>query len=230
MTVSLNKMSKLADWNINLTDQTEKSPAEDKRPFNDVPAFGGELMRARKQAGLTLDELARRSGVSKSILSQIERDGTNPTVATIWRICSALDFAPERLFQEADRKSAGIDFLARNATPEIRSDDNLCSLRILGAIDLVNVVQWYVLEAEPGGALTSEPHGEGTSEHLTIQEGSFTVVANGVEKSGEAGDTLRYATEEGTHTIRNTGTRPARAIMICDLQGAGRPLSALQNR
>ncbi len=114
------------------------------------PKFGGELQRARKDAGLSLDELARRSGVSKSILSQIERDSTNPTIATVWRICAALERSPESLFRGAEEERSGITALTANATPEIQSEDGLCRLRILGAIETVERLQWYEFLAEPG--------------------------------------------------------------------------------
>src|SRR3546814_4287693 len=119
------------------------------------PKFGGEILRARKDAGLSLDELARRSGVSKSILSQIERDSTNPTIATVWRICAALERSPESLFRVGDEERSGISLLSANATPETQSEDGLCRLRILGAIETVERLPWSEFLAEPGGDLVS---------------------------------------------------------------------------
>lgn len=181
------------------------------------PKFGGEIQRARKDAGLSLDELARRSGVSKSILSQIERDSTNPTIATVWRICAALERSPESLFRAGEEEESGIALLTANATPEIQSEDGRCRLRILGAIETVERVQWYEFLAEPGGELVSAAHGAATVEHLTVLEGRLTVTANGDAKSAGPGETLRYATVQGTHVVRNDGDAPARAMMVCVL-------------
>ena len=61
------------------------------------PKVGSEIQRIRLQHNLTLDQLAVKSGVSKSILSQIERDLSNPTLATIWRITKALE-SPLEIF------------------------------------------------------------------------------------------------------------------------------------
>lgn len=183
------------------------------------PRIGTALLEARKRAGFSLDELARQSGVSKSILSQIERDRTNPTLATVWRICAALDHAPEALFRgDAVEKGRGIVAVTANATPEVRSEDGLCRLRILGAIETVESVQWYELAAEPGGVLDSAAHGSGSVEHLTVIEGALTVTANGETRTAGAGETLRYATAEGSHRIVNAGEAPARALMVCTLQ------------
>src|SRR3546814_16984089 len=71
------------------------------------PKLGGEILRARKDAGLSLAELARRSGVSKSILSQIERDSTNPTIATVWRICAEPERSPAGLVRGGDAEGWG---------------------------------------------------------------------------------------------------------------------------
>ena len=61
------------------------------------PKVGDEVHRLRRAHGLTLDELATKSGVSKAILSQIEHDKSNPTLSTIWRITQALDHPLEDL-------------------------------------------------------------------------------------------------------------------------------------
>lgn len=182
------------------------------------PRIGASLLEARRRAGFSLDELARQSGVSKSILSQIERDRTNPTLATVWRICAALEHPPEALFRAgAVEKPAGIVAVSANATPEVRSEDGLCRLRILGAIETVESVQWYEFAAEPGGLLDSAAHGAGSMEHLTVTEGRLTVTANGETRTAGPGETLRYATAEGSHRIVNDGETPARAMMVCTL-------------
>lgn len=48
--------------------------------------LGKTIQRLRKAYHLSLSELAEQSGVAKSIISQIERNETNPTLATIWRL------------------------------------------------------------------------------------------------------------------------------------------------
>jgi len=71
--------------------------------------LGATVQRLRKAYNLSLAELSLQSGVAKSIISQIERNETNPTLATIWRLAHALDASIENLLQSA------------NDTPTIRS-------------------------------------------------------------------------------------------------------------
>ena len=66
------------------------------------PRVGAALAALRERQGLSLDELSRRAGVSKSMLSQIERAQANPTVAVVWRLAQALGVPLADLLQSAD--------------------------------------------------------------------------------------------------------------------------------
>src|SRR5829696_7458066 len=64
--------------------------------------MGKTIQRLRKAYNLSLSELAEQSGVAKSIISQIERNETNPTLATIWRLSQALDVSIDRVLATGD--------------------------------------------------------------------------------------------------------------------------------
>ena len=180
-----------------------------------VPQIGSELHRIRKQAGLTLDELSRLARVSKSLLSQIERDQANPTYLTLWRVCLALKKTPDSLFGQTNLTSDSIEIMSERQTPTIRSEDGRCKLRILGSLDCANIVQWYLLEAQPVGILTSDAHGLNSLEHLYVLTGTLTIQANNLSISAKAGETARYPTRVGQHTISNLGSEEATALMVC---------------
>ena len=61
------------------------------------PEVGATLQKLRLKRGLTLDDLSRAAGVSKSMLSQIEREKANPTIAVTWRLANALGIGIEEL-------------------------------------------------------------------------------------------------------------------------------------
>ncbi len=185
-------------------------------------AFSGQLgrtiQRLRRTYNLSLSELAEQSGVAKSIISQIERNETNPTLATIWRLSQALDVSIDR-FLAATEEEPFIEKLARGDTPEIVSEDGRVRLSIIGWIKTVEWLQWYDVVAEPGGVLDSDAHQRGSIESLSVHEGTFEVdVAGKVETVG-AGETLRYRCDQA-HTVRNVGRTPARATMVVILKAA----------
>jgi transcriptional regulator with XRE-family HTH domain len=154
------------------------------------------------------------AGVSKSMLSQIERAQANPTVAVVWRLANALGVSMADLLGNAQAPSApAIAVVAAHATPALRSPDGLCELRILGPIDLAGQFEWYELKIQAGGALESSAHEPGTVEHLTLVSGSADVSAGDALQRVKAGETVRYAVDR-PHAIRNHGKTPATAWLV----------------
>jgi XRE family transcriptional regulator, regulator of sulfur utilization len=178
------------------------------------PRVGQALAALREQQGLTLDELSRRSGVSKSMLSQIERAQANPTVAVVWRLANALGVPLAELLTNAPPAPApAITTIAAQDIPALRAPDARCELRILGPIELAGRFEWYALSLQPGGALESMPHEPGTREHLTVQSGQLVVEAGEAQARLAVGETARYAADIA-HAIRNRGRVAAQAWLV----------------
>jgi transcriptional regulator with XRE-family HTH domain len=180
--------------------------------------LGKTIQRLRKAYNLSLSELAGQSGVAKSIISQIERNETNPTLATIWRLSQALDVSIEKVLQAAEDEPF-VEKSSRADTPILVSDDGKCRLAIIGWIKTVEWLQWYDFRAEPGGVLESDPHQRGSIECLSVLEGELEVEVGGVADVARSGDTLRYRCDR-PHVIRNPSKRAAHATMVCILKAA----------
>lgn len=180
--------------------------------------LGKTIQRLRKAYNFSLSDLAEQSGVAKSIISQIERNETNPTLATIWRLSQALDVSIEKVLQAAEDEPF-IEKSTRGDTPLLVSDDGKCRLSIIGWIKTVEWLQWYDFAADPGGQLESDPHQRGSVECLSVLEGELEVEVAGVVETAGAGETLRYRCDR-PHVIRNRGDAPARATMVCILKAA----------
>ncbi|MBM3609104.1 MAG: helix-turn-helix domain-containing protein [Alphaproteobacteria bacterium] len=180
--------------------------------------LGKTVQRLRKAYNLSLSELSDQSGVAKSIISQIERNETNPTLSTIWRLSQALDVSIERFVQSSEEEPF-IEKSTRADTPILMSDDGKCRLAIIGWIKTVEWLQWYDFLAEPGGVLESDPHQRGSVECLSVIEGELEVEVAGVIECARAGETLRYRCDR-PHVIRNVSGAPAHATMVCMLKAA----------
>ena len=180
--------------------------------------LGKTIQRLRKAYNLSLSELAEQSGVAKSIISQIERNETNPTLATIWRLSQALDVSIERVLA-AHEDDPFVDRVTRAETPVLVSEDGKVKLAITGWIRTVEWLQWYDLTAEPGGELDSEGHQRGSIECLSVLEGALEVEVGGRTENVEIGGTVRYRCDR-RHVIRNVGRERARATMVCILKAA----------
>jgi XRE family transcriptional regulator, regulator of sulfur utilization len=180
--------------------------------------LGKTIQRLRKTYNLSLSELAEQSGVAKSIISQIERNETNPTLATIWRLSQALDVSIERFLATSDEEPF-VEETKASATPIIVSEDGKVRLAIVGWIKTVEWLQWYDVTAEPGGVLEAEGHQRGSVECLTVISGEFEVRAGDETRRAGPGDTLRYRCDR-THIVRCLSGKPARATMVCILKAA----------
>ncbi len=180
--------------------------------------LGRAVQRLRKSYGQSLADLSQHSGVAKSIISQIERNETNPTLTTIWRLAHALDVSIESMLQGAE-EGPFIEHLRRGTTPIFVSDDGLCRLAVIGWLKTVDWLQWYDFQADPGGVLELTAHLRGSVECLSALDGELEVEVGGSAEKVCAGETLRYRCDM-PHRIRNLSGKPAHATMVCILKAA----------
>jgi transcriptional regulator with XRE-family HTH domain len=178
------------------------------------PRVGNTLAELRQLRALSLDELSRLAGVSKSMLSQIERNQANPTVAVVWRLANALGVPLGQLLDGERPALPAITTVAGHATPSLRSPDGKCELRILGPIELAGQFEWYELTVQPGGKLESEAHEPGSREHRSVLGAGTLEVRSGADISTLHGnETARYAVDVA-HAIANPGTETVTALMV----------------
>jgi transcriptional regulator with XRE-family HTH domain len=191
----------------------------DRRNEN-AAALGGAVQRLRKAREMSLGDLSEVSGVAKSIISQIERNETNPTIATVLKLADALGVSPEQLLARAAAQPAIIQHQKRADIPVLFSEDGKCRLFIIGALELVEHVQWYDFHAEPGGVLASDPHQPGCTEHLHVLRGEIEVACGVETRRVRAGESLRYRGDL-PHVLRNVGNEPAHATMVLIMHPLG---------
>lgn len=177
------------------------------------PEVGATLQKMRLERSLTLEDLSRAAGVSKSMLSQIEREKANPTIAVAWRLANALGVSIGELLASETRQTESIHVLEAHELPTLPGDHAGYVLRILGPMELAGKFEWYELTLAPGGALASNPHDPGTAEHLTLLQGTMELDVNGEKKKLKTGATARYQADR-SHSIRNPGKTEARALMV----------------
>jgi transcriptional regulator with XRE-family HTH domain len=180
-----------------------------------APQIGPVIQKERKARHLTLERLAALSGVSKSMLSQIERGEANPTFAVLWSLTQALkiDFTDLIDGGVAHRQASPIEVVTLALTPEIKSPDGSWRLRILSTPALAGNVEWYEVEIAAQGKLHSAPHAPGTFEHLTAQTNGLVVETSFGRQSLKAGETARYRADV-EHAIINEGKSQARALLV----------------
>src|SRR5436190_15264689 len=175
-------------------------------------ALGDRVRELRQKKGWTLDALSAACGVSRSMLSQIERNGVNPSVAVALRIAQAFGIPLGTL---VDAPAAGVKIevvRAGDRSTHFRSDKD-CRIRTLSPLHLEKDVEFYEIRLRPGGALRSAPHFAGTREILTVQQGSVRLTSGGGTQDLTAGDSAHYPADV-PHEIVNTGRDPVIAYLV----------------
>lgn len=184
------------------------------------PKIGRRLYALRKSRGLTLEDVEAMSGISKSMLSQIERGKANPTFGTLWNLTQSLGISINQLMDRAKSdagRSRHMEHIDVHMTPTITSQDGKCRFHILSPRRINLPVEWYEVRFEPGGASRAHPHGNSSWEHFTCISGQITVEVGDKEVVLNPGETLRYMAEV-THGARNDTKRMAVGLLVVIMQ------------
>ncbi|MDF0528768.1 XRE family transcriptional regulator [Tsukamurella sp. 8F] len=134
---------------------------------------------------MSLSELARRAGVGKGSLSEIESGGRNPTIETLYALCRPLDVPMTALIGE----SPGTDSAAAGGMRTV-----LLAVRHLPTM----TVEIFRLEFPETADHVSPGHGPAVREHLTVVAGRLTVGPVGAETTLGAGESATW-TSDGPH-------------------------------
>lgn len=177
------------------------------------PAIGANIKRMRKQQQLTLDVLSARSGVSKAMLSQIEADKVNPTVATVWKIATGLGADINELLAGGAGPVRTFHLTRKDAFTSLDTDEDGLHIHVLTPIEMVEDLEMYLLTFGRGGALRSKAHFPGTEEFLTVISGEIRVRAGDRDARLRAGDFIRYQSDV-EHDIENSAESETRVHMV----------------
>lgn len=190
-----------------------KSAAAPAHPADAINrALGVRVRQLRSARGWSLEALATASGVSRSMLSQIERKQANPTLAVTLRIARAFGLSLGELLDNPGAATTVNVIRAEDHTYHYRSDKD-CRLRTLSPLNLEKDVEFYEVRLQPGGALRSSAHFEGTREFLTVQAGNVRIESAGDAEELVAGDSASYRADV-PHAIINTGKADVVAYLI----------------
>lgn len=144
----------------------------------------------RQRAGVSLSELARRAGISKLTLSQVEAGTGNPSVETLWAIATALgipfsrlvaidEHAPPRLVRAAERAPIG-------------ATDSEFAAALLAAGRRDERRDLYVVVLDDARPRDAEPHPRGSVEHVVVGAGRVRVGPADRLTDLEVGDYLSF--------------------------------------
>lgn len=172
-----------------------------------APIVGKNLRRLRVRRGLSLERLAHASGVSRSMLGQVEQGKSAPTINVVWKIAHALNVPFSALLHTPE---AGASVLRLADSRLLTSHDGRFTSRALFPFGEPRHVEFYELRFLPGAVENAPPHPLGTVENLVVQSGSLAVELGGKPHQLGKGDAMQF-TADVAHTYR--AARDAEALV-----------------
>ncbi|QGG54927.1 helix-turn-helix domain-containing protein [Paenibacillus sp. B01] len=157
------------------------------------------LKRIRKSRGHSLDKLSELTGVSKTMLAQIERADSNPTITILWKIASGLRISVSDLIEE-DRTS--VTLVPASTVVPITADDGRYASYPLFPYHDESRFEIYRVVMQPGCAYESEPHHEGVEEYVVVTRGALRLRIGEEWHAAAAGDAIRFSADQ-PHAYHN---------------------------
>jgi transcriptional regulator with XRE-family HTH domain len=174
--------------------------------------LASQVRALRKQRGWSLERLGRASGVSRSMLSEIERNDANPTVAVALAIASALGVTLDDLATPPEGRSP-LQIVPFDDPHMVYRSDEHCQIRTLSPLTADRTIEFYEITLRPDGELRSAPHFAGTRELLNVLRGRVRVESAGYSATLRAHDSVAYPADVD-HAIVNVGRSEAVVYLI----------------
>ena len=160
-------------------------------PDSDLtPVVGPNLRRLRVKRGLSLERLARASGVSRAMLGQVELGHSIPTINLLWKISRGLEVPFSALVTAATARAAAV--LRAKGAKLLTSADGSFTSRALAPFNGPRSIEFYELRLAAKGLERAEAHAAGTTENLVVARGAVTISVSKSRHELKLGDSITF--------------------------------------
>lgn len=189
-------------------ERTDEASTVDAPEGPPLRAIADAVRRERTRRELSLGELARRAGLSKSTLSQVESGAGNPSVETLWALAVALGVPFARLVETPAQPVRVVRF--GHAAP-LTSESAPFTSALLSACPPGARRDLHLVTGEPGAAREAHAHIPGTVEHMLVTAGRWVAGPEGEQVELGPGD---YACFPGDRPHTYTALVEGSAAML----------------
>lgn len=173
-------------------------------------AVSQNIKHIREQKKLTLDAAAKTTGVSRSMLAQIEKGDVNPTLSVLWKIANGYKVSFTSLIEQSQEQATILPF--KDITPIVADGGRYINYPSF-TFDEKHLFETYRIAIAPSGSLQAEAHLVGTEEYITVFTGTVEVTVDDAVYSLNEGDSIRFKADIA-HAYRNTGSQEAILSML----------------
>lgn len=171
---------------------------------------GERMKELRRLRQLTLDDVARLTGVSKPMLGQIERGQSSPTINTLWKIATGLKVPLSALCRQQD---AQYTLAAPQDGQVIRAEDGAMRAYPLFPFDPLRSVEIFRIEFDAGVRHASEAHAAGVEEYVLMVRGGLTLEIQSQAVSLSENQSIRFRADV-PHVYHNAAGAPCTVYNI----------------
>lgn len=166
--------------------------------------------RIREQKRLTLDTAASVTGVSRSMLAQIEKGEVNPTISVLWKIANGYKVSFTSLVEE---KGNTVSVIRQADMRPLEEDGGRYLNYPIFAFDEQTLFETYRIVIEAGGRLSAQPHLKGAVEYITVFSGQVEISVGEERFRLSKGDSIRFDADV-PHTYQDPGTETVEMSML----------------
>jgi len=167
------------------------------------------LKTLRKDRNFTLEDLSDICGVSRSMIGEIERGSTNPTILVLWKIANGLKIPLTTLIQEEQPDY----YVVKHEDEVILNNTDEYNISTIFPYYKNHKSEFLRLEINPNGAITNAGHMNGVDEYLYVIKGKLKLKLNNEIIELSIGDSIRF-NGEISHELHNDSTVPLELINI----------------
>ncbi|WHY17566.1 XRE family transcriptional regulator [Paenibacillus sp. G2S3] len=168
------------------------------------------IKKIRKSKDLSLEKVAELTGVSKTMIGQIERGESTPTITTLWKIANGLKISFSALI---DYPKPDTSVILRSEIQPLLEDNGKYRVYPSFPFDESKRFEGYTVEIDKGGYLDANSHMEGTEELITVFDGELSLRVNDNEYLLKSGDSITFKADK-PHVYFNPGHTLTRLSMI----------------
>ncbi len=173
-------------------------------------AIAQNAREIREKKKLTLDAAARQTGVSRSMLAQIEKGDVNPTISVLWKIANGYKVSFTSLM---DGHGEDTLLIRSDEVTALQEDGGKYCNYPAFPFREDRLFETYRIEIQPEGFLSAQPHMPGTEEYITVFAGSVEICVQGNSYCLGMGDSLRFKADT-EHSYRNVGQDTVQLSML----------------
>lgn len=168
------------------------------------------IRHIREQKKLTLDAAAKATGVSRSMLAQIEKGDVNPTLSVLWKIANGYKVSFTSLIEQSEEQATILPL--KDITPIVEDEGKYINYPLF-KFDEQRLFETYRIVIAPKGSLQAEAHLTGTEEYITVFSGNVEVAVGDTVYALKEGDSIRF-TADIAHAYRNIGSEEVILSML----------------